>query len=62
VKQPKSVKDEMRECINETCGWRGKTENTCHPKHNPEDKLCPECYEVTELITPISKKERKPHR
>lgn len=19
-----------------------------HPKHSPEDRLCPECYEVTE--------------
>ena len=32
------------------CQWRGPDDNCVHPKHWLLDKLCPECYEVTEVI------------
>ena len=32
------------------CQWRGPDSDCVHPKHWPLDKLCPECYEVTEVI------------
>jgi hypothetical protein len=38
----------MRICINPECGWTGPANKTVHPKHSPEELLCPECYEVTE--------------
>ena len=39
-----------RECVNEACGWIGLEHDTVHPKHSPECKLCPECYDVTEVV------------
>ena len=38
-----------RICCNNKCNWVGKDKETVHPKHWPNDKLCPKCYEVTEI-------------
>ena len=43
---PKS--DPTREC-NE-CEWVGLESETVHPKHWPQDKLCPECHAGTMLV------------
>lgn len=36
---------EKRYC--NACDWTGLTRDTVHPKHNPEEKLCPKCNETT---------------
>lgn len=38
----------IRICCNAECGWMGKENDCVHPKHSPDDRLCPVCYEVTE--------------
>lgn len=40
-----------RICCNPNCGWTGDESECVYPKHWPEDRLCPECYEVTEEIS-----------
>jgi hypothetical protein len=37
---------EWRHCI--SCNWRGQAFETVHPKHWPNDRLCPNCNDVTE--------------
>ncbi len=39
----------MRICSNPDCNWEGKDDECVHPKHSPEDLLCPLCHEVTEV-------------
>jgi hypothetical protein len=44
----------MRICINPDCGWTG-TENECLDyKHPIGARLCPECHENTERLTPLA--------
>lgn len=38
----------MRQCCNTKCHWVGEDDDCVHPKHWPDDRLCPECHEVTE--------------
>jgi hypothetical protein len=37
-------------CCNPECQWTGKIEDCVHPKHSPNDLLCPECYEVVQIL------------
>lgn len=43
---------EIRECINEDCGWRGPRSKCVKYKHDSDDQatFCPECHEVTEIV------------
>ena len=43
-------KNKKRVCCNSKCGWSGAEKNTVHPKHWTTDRLCPNCYEVTEEL------------
>ncbi len=36
-------------CCNPDCNWIGTPEQSVYLKHNPEQLLCPECREVTEV-------------
>lgn len=51
-----------RVCISDKCNWVGDESDCVHPKHWPDDRLCPECYEKTELeeneLTPKKFKSR----
>jgi predicted RNA-binding Zn-ribbon protein involved in translation (DUF1610 family) len=40
-----------RICCNSDCGWIGMESMCVHPHHWPEDRLCPKCNEVTEVVT-----------
>lgn len=35
-------------CNSEVCGWIGPECDTVHPKHWPDQRLCPRCNETTE--------------
>lgn len=39
-----------RICCNPDCYWVGLETDCVHPKHCPEDRLCPRCNEVTEAL------------
>lgn len=40
----------LRVCCNPDCQWTGDESECVHPKHWPDDRLCPECHEVTEEV------------
>lgn len=41
-----------RVCINPKCGWAGKESECMDYKHPVGARLCPQCYEVTEIVLP----------
>ena len=43
--------DQIRECSG--CDWVGWGEDCVHPKHVESLRLCPECNETTEQVTPL---------
>lgn len=49
-----AIGDTTYECNNEACGWRGKRDDTVHPKHDASTLLCPQCYETTESTAPTT--------
>ena len=48
-----------RECINPKCKWIGKESECMDYKHPVGARLCPQCYEVTEVVV---KRRRKVKR
>jgi hypothetical protein len=40
----------VRVCCNSDCGWIGYETDCVHPKHVPDERLCPKCNEVTEAV------------
>lgn len=37
--------DEQVECMSDVCSWAGLMSECVHPKHDPDNLLCPECHE-----------------
>ncbi len=36
---------EQVECMSDECGWVGLMSDCLHPKHDPDNLLCPKCHE-----------------
>jgi hypothetical protein len=49
--EPENCLIPLRACVSGHCGWAGKESACLTYKHAGDERLCPHCYDNTELIS-----------